>query len=117
MTKLIQTSALAILGAFVLGSTAVADDMDQAEPVAETSTKEAQTQSMTLRTAIESEVRGAIARGDMVAVEGPDGRIYYNRFIAIEDLPDPELDLRVIDTVDVIYQGTTFKNKIVEETN
>lgn len=61
------------------------------------------------------EARVETKEAGLVAVEGPDGRIYYNRFVPIETLPDPTLDLRVIDTVDIRYEGEVYTNKVVEE--
>lgn len=116
MTHFIKTSALAIAASFALASAAHAGDTEseKAEMKADTPT---QSQTTTLRIDVENEVRGALERGELIAVEGPDGRIYYNRYIAVEDLPDPELDIRVIDTIDINYGGQTFTNRIVEETN
>lgn len=60
------------------------------------------------------EARVETQEAGLIAVEGPDGRIYYNRFVPLETLPDPKLDLRVIDTVDIRYEGEVYTNKVVE---
>lgn len=61
------------------------------------------------------EARVETKEAGLIAVEGPDGRTYYNRIVPIETLPDPTLDLRVIDTVDIRYDGEVYTNKVVEE--
>lgn len=63
----------------------------------------------------ETEVRGAVERSDLIAVEGPDGRIYYNRIIPVSELPDPELNLRTLETVEITYEGDVYTNKIVQK--
>jgi len=67
------------------------------------------------RTEAESDVRSAVERGEFVPVEGPDGRIYYNQIIQVSDLPDPELNLRVVEKFELNHNGMVFTNKIVQE--
>jgi len=63
----------------------------------------------------ETEVLSAEETGDLIPVQGLDGRIYYNRIIPIAELPDPDLDLRVLDTYGVNYEGEVYTNKVVQE--
>ncbi len=60
-------------------------------------------------------VMGAIARGDMVRVQGNDGNVYLNRFVPVSDLPDPELDVDTVDSYTYEYKGRTYTNKVVNE--
>lgn len=120
MTKLTQVLAIAALGSVAFAPSAFAGEKmnKTAEPVKTEMTTEApESRTIALRKELETEVRGAVARGELVAVEGPDGRVYYNRFIPVSELPDPELDLRVIDTYEVNYEGETYTNKVVQELN
>jgi hypothetical protein len=66
-----------------------------------------------IRSEIAAEVRGAIARGDMIAVEGTDGTTYFNQLIPVSELPDPTLDVQIVDTVTFEHNGVTYTNKIV----
>lgn len=63
----------------------------------------------------ETEVLSTTESSDLIPVQGPDGRIYYNRIIPVSELPDPDLDLRVLDTYNVNYEGEVYTNKIVQE--
>lgn len=120
MTKLTNILAITALTSVAFAPAAFAGDkMEKAVESAQTEMKVETPESRTiaLRTELETEVRGAVARGDLIAVEGPDGRIYYNRFIPVSELPDPELDLRVVDTFEVNYEGETYTNKVVQELN
>lgn len=76
----------------------------------------AQTQSKTVYTQNQesTEVRSAIATGDMVRVVDENGNVYINKFIAIEDLPDPTLNVEVLDTMTFEYEGRIYTNRIVE---
>lgn len=60
-------------------------------------------------------VMGAIARGDMVRVQGNDGRVYLNRFVPVTELPDPELKVDTVDSYTYEYNGRTYTNKVVDE--
>jgi hypothetical protein len=64
-----------------------------------------------------TEVLGAVERGDLIRVEGPDGRIYFNRLIPVSELPDPTLELRVLDTVQIERDDAVYTNKIVQPVN
>ena len=64
-----------------------------------------------------TEVMGAVERSEFIRVEGPDGRVYYNHLIPVSELPDPALELRVLDTVQVERDGAVFTNKIVQPLN
>lgn len=63
----------------------------------------------------ETEVLSTTESNDLIPVQGPDGRIYYNRIIPVSELPDPDLDIRVLDTYTVNYEGEVYTNKIVQE--
>lgn len=120
MTKLTNVLAIAALTSVAFAPAAFAGDKMEkaAEPVQANMTVETpESRTIALRTEMEAEVRGAVARGDLIAVEGPDGRVYYNRYIPVSELPDPELDLRVIDTFEVSHEGRTYTNKVVQELN
>ena len=48
-------------------------------------------------------------------VRDNEGDLYINHIIPVDELPDPNLDVEVIDTYEVTYRGMTFTNKIVNE--
>ena len=122
MSKLTSLFALTALGSFAIAPAAFAGDkMDMkmettaVEAAATMDAPEART--ITLRTDTEAEVLGAVDSSELIPVEGPDGQIYYNRFIPVSELPDPALELRVLDTVQINHEGEVFTNKIVQELN
>lgn len=122
MTKLISAFTIATLTSVAFAPSAFAGE--KMEPVMQpvsaemtiiTEAPEAQT--VTLLAEMETEVRGAVESGELVAVEGPDGRIYYNRVIDVSELPDPTLELRILEKFDVSYEGDVYTNKIVQKLN
>lgn len=74
-----------------------------------------ETETLLIRAEAKSDVLGAVSSGDLTAVEGPEGRIYYNRIIPISDLPDPELNIEVLETFEVEFEGDVYTNKIVQK--
>jgi hypothetical protein len=64
-----------------------------------------------VRADMPEEVMETVETSNFIAVEGPDGQIYYNHI----ELPDPELNLRVIETFEVAHDGAVYTNKLVEE--
>ena len=123
MSKLMSAFTLAAVSSFAFAAPALAGDAYEAEMKPAkvetlsvmTITTDARQEDMLIEAS--AEVRGAVERGEFTAVEGPDGRIYYNRNVPISELPDPELDLRVLDTVEVEYDNTVYTNKIVQPVN
>ncbi len=116
MSNLMNFFTIAAVSSIAFASPAFAGDKYKGD------VKPASADSMTMTTEMTeidalTEVRGAVERSDFVAVEGPDGRIYYNRVVPVSELPDPVLDLRVLDTVQVEHDGTIYTNKIVQPVN
>lgn len=52
---------------------------------------------------------------DAYIVQNNDGDLFINHLVLIEELPDPALNVEVIDTYEITYRGVTFTNKIVGE--
>ena len=48
-------------------------------------------------------------------VQDNEGDIFINHLVPVEALPDPNLDVEVIDTYEVTYRGMTFTNKVIAE--
>lgn len=123
MTKYLNTLALAAAAVVACASPAFAGDMaektEMKSPMVETfsTTEMPQARIIAIRAEAESDVRSALQLGDFIPVEGPDGQIYYNQIVQISDLPDPELNLRVVEKFEVNHDGMVFTNKIVEQTN
>lgn len=59
----------------------------------------------------------ASVRDSMIPVEGPDGQIYYNQFVPIDDLRDVSFDAEPVDSYRVEYEGRTYINRIMKETS
>ena len=122
MSKLISAFTIATLSSVAFASPAFAGDkmsVSLETTSGEASTVMAATEAKTiaLSTEANTEVLGAFERGELIAVEGPDGQVYYNRVIPVSELPDPELNLRVIETFEVEHDGQVFTNKFVEPLN
>lgn len=113
------TFIVTIVSALIAAPVALANDMDRSMET-ETKMSETETAVMTRKLTLESEpnteVMGTVDVAQ-IAVEGMDGRIYYNRIIPISELPDPELDLRTLETYEFEHNGVTFTNQIVQELN
>lgn len=62
----------------------------------------------------QTEVRAAIEDRRLVRVVDSDGNVYFNRMIAAEALPDPELNLDTLRTYSYEYEGRTYTNKVVQ---
>lgn len=122
MTKLTQALSIVALASFAAAPSAFAGETSNASMTAvsteaTTFMSAVDTKMIALPAQTEPQVLGAVDETDLIAVEGPDGRIYYNRIIPVAELPDPELDLRVVETFDVEHEGEVFTNKIVEMLN
>jgi len=122
MTKVISIITIATLGSIAFASTAFAGDTVDRKikqlPVEASSLIQAtETRTIARRTDMESNVRSAVERGELVAVQSVDGRVFYNRTIPVSELPDPELNIRVLEKFDVEHNGQVFTNKIVEKLN
>ena len=126
MSKLLSTLAIATVTTVAFASPAFAGDkthkmkhskVETSTVVTPSALETSEARVIATRAEAESEVLGAVARGEFVAVEGPDGRVYYNRTIPVSELPDPELNLITVDTVTVEHNGQTFTNKIVDPVN
>jgi hypothetical protein len=117
MSKEIAIFAMIALSATAAAPAALAQETTQ---MAMTETQQIEPETMESRV-VEvpadrpRDVMSTVETSNLIAVEGPDGRIYYNHIVPISDLPDPELDLRIIATYDVSYEGAVYTNKIVQE--
>lgn len=117
MSKEIAIFAIIALSAMAIAPATFAEDNTQ---MAMAETQQIESEAMESRT-IEvpadrpTDVMSTVEASNLIAVEGLDGRTYYNHIVPISDLPDPELDLRVIDTYDVSHEGAIYTNKIVQE--
>lgn len=69
------------------------------------------------KTAVLSTVAVRDADSSLIPVTDEMGRTYYNRVINVEELPDTELDLSVIDTIEISHDDRVFTNKIVKIEN
>jgi len=121
MRTRISLSALTATAALAFAPAAFAGDMksDKAPKAKMTATYTTQTSDQAriikMRAEADSEVRGALIRGDMIAVEGPNGETYINKLIPVSELPDPTLNVRTLDTVTFTHNGRTYTNRIVSE--
>ena len=128
MTKLAQTLTIATLASVAFAPPAFAGDAPEtvqntamestsieASVAMEAPDTETGTETIMLRSQLQTQTQKSVEAGDLIPVEGPDGQIYYNRIIPVSDLPDPDLDLRVLDTIDIKYEGDVYTNKIVQD--
>lgn len=109
-------SILTVTAAMFIAPAAIAGDMSSK---AKTSTKVVTTpaqpqKKVQTQAVVAAEVRGAVARGDLIAVEGPNGTVFYNKLIRVADLPDPTLTVQAVDTVTFTHEGRTYTNRIVD---
>jgi hypothetical protein len=51
---------------------------------------------------------------DAYIVQDNDGDLFINHLVPIEELPDPALNVEVVETYEITYRGVTFTNKIVD---
>ena len=51
---------------------------------------------------------------DAYIVQDNEGDLYINHLVAIEDLPNPDLDVETVETYEVTYRGMTFTNKVID---
>jgi len=51
---------------------------------------------------------------DAYIVQDEDGDLFINHLVLIEELPDPALDVEVVETYEVTYRGVTYTNKVVD---
>lgn len=126
MTKSAQILTLATLSSVAFAPTAFAGDAPetvQNAAIESTSIKASadieapMSETTVLRGEEETQLLKSVETGDLIPVEGPDGQIYYNWIVPVSDLPDPDLDLRVLDTIDINYEGEIYTNKLVQELN
>lgn len=120
MSKLTSVIAITALGSVGFASSAFAGEtmepkMDTASVETAVMTEAPDAKVTMIRAEAEAEVMGAVERGEFTAVEGPDGRIYYNHIVPVSELPDPELDIEVLDTFQVEYEGDVYTNKLVQD--
>lgn len=52
---------------------------------------------------------------DAYIVQDNDGELYINHLVPIETLPDPTLDVEIVDTYTTEYRGLVFTNKVLDE--
>lgn len=50
---------------------------------------------------------------DAYIVQDQSGDLFINHLVPLSDLPDPQLEIDVVDTYQVTYRGVTYTNKIV----
>ena len=126
MKKLAQALTLATLSSVAFAPTAFAGDVPETvqnklmefTPIEASAAMEApMTETIVLRGEEETQLLKSVEAGDLIPVEGPDGQTYYNRIVPVSDLPDPDLDLRVLDIIDIKYEGEIYTNKLVQELN
>ena len=113
MSTRTRTIAIATAAVLLSAPAAFAGEMEDKSETVKAETTESRT--VTLRNEVMAEVRGAVASGEYTAVEGPDGKIYYNRIIPISELPDPTLEIEEAETYTFEYRGMTFTNKVVQD--
>lgn len=112
----LSLAATAFAPAVIAEDKAAAENMQIA--LVETQNMTAETTEarvITIPAETETEVLSTMESNNLIPVQDQDGRIYYNRIIPLSELPDPDLDLRVLDTYDVNYAGEVYTNKIVQE--
>lgn len=85
------------------------------EPVMQMESDATEATIIAVRAEMPEEVMETVETSNFIAVEGPDGQIYYNHIVEVSELPDPELNLRVIETFEVAHDGAVYTNKLVEE--
>ncbi|MGB3456858.1 MAG: hypothetical protein WBG08_06895 [Litorimonas sp.] len=61
-------------------------------------------------------VLGALAlqTTDAYIVQDNDGAIYINHLVPVEDLQDPTLTVETVETYEIVHNGRTYTNKIVD---
>lgn len=112
----IALSAATFAQASFAGEKPEMETLKTTDKMIEVTTTDATTAQLITRSAdTPAEVLSTVETANLMAVEGPDGRIYYNHIVPISELPDPQLELRVIETYDVQHDGDVFTNKIVQE--
>lgn len=55
------------------------------------------------------------AKDNLIPVTDENGDVYYNHYVAADELFDASADLETVDTYTVEYNGRTYTNKIVVE--
>ena len=118
----ITITALLFAGTSAFAGEQVITDEANSKVTVETTTNDTANETETTsavvtftKTEEDPRVMGAIARGDMVRVQGNDGMVYLNRFVPVTELPDPELKVDTVDTYTYEYNGRTYTNKVVDE--
>ena len=84
-------------------------------PVMQMESDTAEAAIIAVRAETPTDVMETVETSNFIAVQGPDGQIYYNHIVEVSELPDPELNLRVIETFEVAHYGAVYTNKLVEE--
>jgi|GEM_PF-2083279 len=128
MAKFETMTGIAVTALLFAGSNAFAGDQVKSDEAKTETTVDAMTEeaaapqaettsAVVTFTKMEEDPRvmGAIARGDMVRVQGNDGNVYLNRFVPVSELPDPELEVDTVETYSYEYNGRTYTNKVVDE--
>lgn len=54
-------------------------------------------------------------RTDAYIVQDNEGELYINHLVPIETLPDPTLEVEIVDTYTTEYRGLVFTNKVLDE--
>jgi len=119
MSKTFTLMTTLALSVTAFAPSAFAEDVEKTAmvdaPVMKIESNATEATIIAVRAEMPVEVMDTVETSDFVAVEGPDGQIYYNHIVDISELPDPEINLRVIETFEVTHDGIVYTNKIVED--
>lgn len=121
MFKLTTLAILLASGAFLLPVALAAEEASPADSAkANTEAADMNTpakQRLTITTLRDKTVLAATENKpsqDTFPVMDSDGNVYYNHIVKIDDLPEVEKDIDVVDTYTFVHDGVTYTNKIVE---
>jgi hypothetical protein len=119
MSKKFTLMTTLALSVTAFAPSAFAEDVEKTAmmdaPVMEMNNGATEAAVIAVRADMPEEVMETVETSNFIAVEGPDGQIYYNHIVEVSELPDPELNLRVIETFEVAHDGAVYTNKLVEE--
>ncbi|WP_409432955.1 hypothetical protein ACJ3XI_00235 [Litorimonas sp. RW-G-Af-16] len=60
-----------------------------------------------------TDVMSAIETSGLIPVTAEDGTIYYNHYVAEDELFNPTLELETVETITIEHDGRVYTNKIV----
>jgi len=96
---------LSILAVSTLGLSAVSAGASEM-PDAQVNTQAMNEATSTLETTLD-------AQDTLMRVTDNEGRVFYNHVVAIDDLPETDINIEVEDTYTFEYNGRTYTNVIV----